>query len=473
MVGFLVQGESGRGGFAMILSGQSPTAALRPALLGVLFLVAGLATRPTPAIGQDEGLRGRFVELFTFGSGCETGVLFCLKSGSGTPDFAQQAFSTNADATARELTHYLQGAIARGLATVPAPSAGSGETFRLSALGVPVRNEETSLGPILAERALTLGRGQFLIGANVTDLRFENLRGVSLDSLEFNVVQRDLPPSGPPLGDPTIERTYVSLSTHMAVEARVANFFLTAGVSDRLDVGVLVPVVQLILSGYSDAEIVIGEGEDPAAGFSFGGPTEDPQLHERAVLDQQKATGLGDVSVRGKLRLTDTDSWLAMALLTDFRIPTGRDEDFLGSEGWSAQGLGVISTAPFAGFSPHLNLGGVLRSGEGERSAVVGTFGFDHRSSARLTIAGELLAQIPLGENPLVRSEVIIQDSQGSMITVPSSNLPTLEDYQFDGALGFKLRLGNLAIIGNAILPMNDGGLRSEVLWTVGLQGGF
>ena len=457
----------------MILSGQFPAATLRPALLAGLFLVAGTATSPSRAHGQDGGLRGRFIELFTFGSGCETGVLFCLKSGSGTPDFAQQAFSTNADATARELTHYLQGAIARGLATVPAPSGGSGETFRLSALGIPVRNEETSLGPILAERALTLGRGHFLIGGNVTDLRFENLRGVSLEDLQFNVVQRDLPPSGPPLGDPTIERTYVSIATHMAVEARVANFFLTAGMSDRFDVGVLVPVVQLTLSGFSDAKIVIGEGEDPAAGFSFGGPTEDPRLQERAVLDRQKTTGLGDISVRGKLRLTGTDSWLGAALLTDFRLPTGREEDFLGSAGWSASGLGVFSTSPFAGFSPHLNLGGVLRSGEGERSALVGTFGFDHRSSARLTIAGELMAQIPLGENPLVRSEVTIEDSHGTIITVPSSNLPTLEDYQFDGALGFKLRLGNLAIIGNAIVPMNDGGLRSEVLWTVGLQGGF
>jgi len=449
------------------------TGAFRTGVLGVLLLVAASATRPGPALGQDDGLRGRFVELFTFGSGCEQDVLFCLRSGSGTPDFAQQAFSTNADATARELTHYLQGAIARGLATVPAPSAGSGETFRLSALGVPVRNDETSLGPILAERALTLGRGHFLVGANVTDLRFESLRGISLEDLQFNVVQRDLPPSGPPLGDPTIERTYVSVSTHMAVEARVANFFLTAGMSDRFDVGVLIPVVQLTLSGYSDAEIVIGEGEDPAAGFSFGGPTEDPRLHERAVLDRQKATGLGDASVRGKLRLTDTDSRIGMALLTDLRLPTGKDEDFLGSEGWSAQGLGVISTAPFAGFSPHLNLGGVFRSGAGERSAFVGALGFDHRSSARLTIAGEFLAQLPLGENPLVRSEVIIEDSQGALITVPSSNLPTLEDYQFDGALGFKLRLGNLAVIGNAIVPINDGGLRSEVLWTVGLQGGF
>lgn len=457
----------------MICFGRFPSAVRRPPLVGLLLLAAGVSVHPSPAMAQDGGLRARFGELFTFGTGCGPDVLFCLRSGSGTPDFAQEAFSTNANATARELTLYLQGAIALGIATVPAPSAGSGEAFRLSALGVPVRNEETSLGPILAERALTLGKGNVLLGANVTDLRFESLRGISLQGLRFNVVQRDLPPTGPPLGDPAIERTYLSVTTRMAFEARVANLFLTAGLTDRLDVSVLVPVVQATLSGFSDAEIVIGEGEDPAAGFSFGGPTEDPKLRERAVLPQQKATGLGDTSLRGKLRLSATDSRFGLAVLSDVRVPTGRNQDFLGSEGWWIQGLGVISMTPVGGFSPHLNLGGVYRTGEGERSAVLGTVGFDHRSSARLTLAGELLAQIPLGENPLVRKEVLIQDSQGTLTMVPTSNLPTLDDHQFDGALGFKFRLGKFALVGNAIVPFNEGGLRSEVLWTLGLQGGF
>jgi hypothetical protein len=438
-----------------------------------IFLLLGFLATPLPMAGQDGGLRDRFGELFTFGTGCGEDVLFCLRSGSGTPDFAQEAFSTNANATARELTRYLQGAIALGIATVPAPSAGSGETFRLSALGVPVRNEETSLGPILAERALTLGRGSFLIGANVTDLRFETLRGISLEALQFNVVQRDLPPAGPPLGDPAIERTYLSVSTHMAFEARVANLFLTAGLTDRLDLSVLVPVVQASLSGYSDAEIVIGEGDDPAAGFSFGGPTEDPKLRERAILPKQKATGLGDASIRGKLRLTDTDSRLGAALLADVRVPTGRDEDFLGSDGWWVQGLGVLSLAPVAGFSPHLNLGGVFRTSEGERSALLGIFGFDHRTSGRLTLAAELLSQLPLGDNPLVRREVSIQDAQGNVYQVPTSNLPTMKDAQLDAAVGAKLQIGGLAFLGNAIVPLNDGGLRSDVLWTFGIQGGF
>jgi hypothetical protein len=307
----------------------------------------------------------------------------------------------------------------------------------------------------------------------VTDLRFEELRGVSLEGLQFNVVQRDLPPTGPPLGDPSIERTYLSVTTRMAFEARVANFFVTAGVTDRFDISVLVPIVQATLSGFSDAEIVIGEGEDPAAGFSFGGPTEDPQLRERAVLPQQKATGLGDTSVRGKLRLTGTNQRFGMAVLTDVRLPTGKEEDFLGSAGWWVQGMGVFSLDAGAGLTPHANLGGVFRSGDGERNALLATLGFDHRTSDRVTFASELLAQFPLGDNPLERREVSIQDGQGVLTAVPTSNLPTLNDYQYDGALGIKLRLGNFAIVGNAIIPLNEGGLRSDVLWTVGLQGGF
>ncbi len=436
-------------------------------------VLGSLSGAPVPARAQGGGLRGRFGQLFTFGTGCGPEVLFCLRSGSGTPDFAQEAFSTNANATARELTLFLQGAIALGIATVPAPSAGSGETFRLSALGVPVRNEESSLGPILAERALTLGKGQFLLGANLTSLRFDRLRGQSLQDLRFNVMQRDLPPTGPPLGDPAIERTYLAVSTRMAFDARVANFFLTAGVTDRMDVSVLVPLVQATLSGFSDAEIVIGPGDDPAAGFSFGGPTEDPKLRERSVLPKQRASGLGDVSLRAKYRLTDSENRLGFALLTDVRLPTGREEDFLGSGGVWFEGLGIFSMEARAGFSPHVNAGAVLRGGEGQRNALILDVGVDHRTTSRLTIAGGLLAQAPLGANPLVRRGVAIRDGQGNDITVPTSNLPTLRDNQVDGTLGFKYRVWKLALIGNGIVPLNDGGLRSRRLWTIGLQGGW
>jgi hypothetical protein len=450
---------------------QHRTPDLKTLLTGMVLLIgAGL---PAPTAAQDGGLKSRFAQLFTFGTGCGPDVLFCLRSGSGAPDFAQEAFSTNANATARDLTLFLQGAITLGIATVPVPSAGSGETFRLSALGIPVRNEEKSLGPILAERALTLGRGNFLLGANLTVMRFDLLRGTSLEDLHFNVVQRDLPPTGPPLGDPAIERTYLSVSTRMAFEARVANLFMTAGVTDRLDLGVIVPIVQATISGFSDAEIIIGEGEDPAAGFSFGGPAEDPKLRERSVVPQERATGLGDISIRGKYRFTEPEKAVGLAVLTDVRLPTGRDEDFLGSTGVWVQGLGVVSVDAGGGFTPHANGGLAIRRGEGQRDAVLLALGFDHLASRRLTIAGEFLAQLPLGSNPLVREEVVIRNALGGEISVPTSNLPTLRDNLFDGALGARLRLWKIVAVGNVLVPLNDGGLRSETLWTFGLQANF
>ena len=454
---------------------MKPSACVRVSRLSaaVAVALAGNLLLAGPLHGQAGGLRARFGQLFTFGSGCGADVLFCLRSGSGTPDFAQEAFSTNANAAARELTVFLQGAIAQGIATVPAPSAGSGETFRLSALGVPVRNEESSLGPILADRAFTLGRGKFLVGANLTTLQFEQLRGVSLDALSFNVVQRDLPPAGPPLGDPAIERTYLAVSTRMGFDASVANLFLTAGVTDRLDVSVLVPVVRVTLSGYSDAEIVPGAGDDPAAGFSFGGPAEDPKLRERSILDVQRATGLGAMALRGKYRISGADSRVGLAVLADLRLPTAREEDFLGPGGFWAGATGVVSADLGGGFATSANLGGVLRGGDGQRNALIAAFGVDHRASRRLTVAAEALAQLPFGTNPLVQREVTIRDGQGNDAVVATSNLPTLRDHQLDGSLGFKFRIGQLALVGNALIPLNDGGLRSNRLWTVGLQGGF
>jgi len=263
------------------------------------------------------------------------------------------------------------------------------------------------------------------------------------------------------------------VTTRMAFEARVANLFMTAGVTDRLDLGVLIPIVQATISGFSDAEIIIGEGEDPAAGFSFGGPTEDPKLRERSVVPLEKATGFGDISIRGKYRFTEPEDAVGLAFLTDIRLPTGRDEDFLGSPGAWVQGVGVISLDAGRGLTPHANAGVVLRSGEGQRNALVMAMGFDHLTSERLTLAGEILAQRPLGSNPLVQEEVTIRNDLGHEISVPSSNLPTLRDDIFDGALGAKLRVWKVVALGNVIVPLNDGGLRSQTLWTFGLQASF
>jgi hypothetical protein len=440
---------------------------------GAVWLALVAASLPAVIRAQSTGdprtVEGAFRQLFTFaGQGvCDPGVLFCLTNSSGKS--AAQAFASNANAAAQELTLFVRSSIAQGIANVPTPSTSSGALFRLSALGVPVRNEEKSTGPIFGERAPTLGKGAMLVGSNTTTLHLTELRGTKLDDISFSIVQRNLPPNDK-LGDPAIERTYLSVATHIGLDARSTNFFITYGLFDRLDVGITVPLVEVALSGYSDARIVIAPGADSAAGFSFGGPPEDPKLLERSVVGRTYNRGLGDVSARLKLRLTEQDAAFGLALLGDARFATGKTENFLGAGETWGRGLAVISYEVGKGFTPHANVGYFYRPGEGFRDAVLANGGFDQRITRWLTFAADVLSQVPLGREPLQTTAITIDGVTAPVLT---SNIPASRDRILDGAFGAKLRFRDATLIGNALVPMNTGGMRAKVLWTGGVQLAF
>lgn len=427
-----------------------------------------LTVAATPLAGQSSRqrtLRDTFFDLFRFGgTECGAEVLLCLVNSSGAS--AAEAFSTNANATAATLTQFVQSSITQGLANLPTPSTSSGLLFRLSEAGVPVPDETQSAGPIFGERALTLGKRKWLIGANLTDLTLSNLRGTPIDSIAFNVAQRDLPPGGGVLGDPPIEQTYLHVDTRIGLQARVLNLFMTYGLRGNLDVGVTIPVVQAALSGFSDARIVPGRDSDPAAGFSFGGPPEDPRLITRTVVPRVSKIGIGDVAVRAKYRLTSRESTVGIGFLADLRLPTGKEENFHGSGSTWVRGMAALTWKTPFGAVPHLNVGYYWRRGEGFRNAVLINVGFDQRVSSAFTVAGNILGQQVIGSNPL-RTEQFQITGQTPFLT---SNIPTRRDDVYDASVGLKYTRGPLTALFNAIAPMNQGGLRSDVLLTTGLQ---
>jgi hypothetical protein len=54
---------------------------------------------------------------------------------------------------------------------------------------------------------------------------------------------------------------------------------------------------------------------------------------------------------------------------------------------------------------------------------------------------------------------------------VEVTNIPNTRDDIIDGSLGFKFQTGaGLIIITNVLVPLNDGGLRSGVTPTIGLE---
>jgi hypothetical protein len=183
------------------------------------------------------------------------------------------------------------------------------------------------------------------------------------------------------------------------------------------------------------------------------------------------ATGLGDANARVKLNLRRGDP-LAVGLLADVRFPTGSETDLLGSGAFAARGLGIVS-ARFGAFSPPANVGYLSRGGAFECDAVLGTLGFDHLLAPWATLAVDLISQLQVGDSPLqVPAPVFIQSPY--VRTITPSSIPDRRDDLVDGSVGVKLTTAQgLTVIGNTQWPLNRGGLRPDLIWTVGLEYNF
>ncbi len=215
--------------------------------------------------------------------------------GVQTSDFDRDR--TAAEATLSTLTRALLGAIA----TVPISTSSSGFTYRLnSELGTVERASQT-FGPSFVERALTVGAGQASFGFTFQFASFKSLDGHNLENGQFVTIANQFRDEAAPFD---IETLMLDITT------RTATFYGNIGVSDRIDVGVAVPVVSLAVNGVRDN--------------TYRG---------RALLQARaraETVGLADIAVRSKVRLT-ADGPAAVAAGVEVRLPTGREEDLLGA----------------------------------------------------------------------------------------------------------------------------------------------
>jgi len=341
---------------------------------------------------------------------------------------------------------------------------------------VPVRTS-VSPGPVFAERAQTLGRGRVFVGANINHLHFATLRGVRLNGIEMTFTHENV--TGPvcdsivgtsctPYGVPMLENDVIAVRLALDLDMTVTSFFMSFGLLDRVDVGVVLPIVSTSLHGTSDAEIV-PFGGTTAAHF-WGGTPANPQLSTSRLVEGS-ATGIGDIAVRAKVTLTQSER-TTFALLGDVRFPTGSEDDLLGSGHLAARGLGILS-ARFGGFSPHANIGFLFRSGDLQNNAVLATVGFDHLMAPWATLAADLVSEFQVGESKLRLPGTVTYDAPFRR-TVEPTNIPTERDDQINGSFGFKFATGaGITLVANTQWPLNRGGLRPNLLWTAGLEYNF
>src|SRR5438093_470381 len=194
-------------------------------------------------------------------------------------------------------------------------------------------------------------------------------------------------------------------------------------------------------------------------------------LHFATLRGVGSATGIGDIAVRAKVTLTQSER-TTFALLGDVRFPTGSEDDLLGSGHLAARGLGILS-ARFGGFSPHANIGFLFRSGDLQNNAVLTTVGFDHPMAPWATLAADLVSEFQVGESKLRLPGTVTYDAPFRR-TVEPTNIPTERHDQINGSFGFKFATGaGITLVANTQWPLNRGGLRPNLLWTAGLEYNF
>jgi hypothetical protein len=411
-----------------------------------------------PVTTPGNGLRDRIRELFSFG---ECGRPLCLDNSVNATNGHGDHFVPDIIANNGAILAFLTDAIAASAANLPLSATTSGVTFRFVG-GLPVRTS-SSLGPIFGERAQTLGKGRFVVGANMSGLNFTSLRGVPLNQIVLNFTHDDVDPPG--LGQPLRENDILQVRLDLSVNLLVSTFFTTYGITDKIDVGIAVPLVHTGITGRSRGQFF--PFGIPTSHF-FAGDSANPVLSATATTFGF-STGIGDVALRTKWSLLDKEQ-LGMAFMVDARLPTGSDEDLTGAGHASLRGL-FLASARLGNFAPHLNLGYALRGGRND--AVLATGGFDQPLSDWATIAVDIMTEWQVGESSLqLPNDVAILSPVVRHVT--PTNIPDIKDHRVNGSFGMKFRTpGGPILVANALMPLRRGGLESRFVWTLGIDGNF
>ena len=366
-------------------------------------------------------------------------------------------------------------ALVRQLGALPIPSPASGFTYEFdNSTGTFVRSTQ-SFGPILADRAETIGRGRFAFGYSLQQFTFETFDGLSLSHIPAVFTHDDFDLGG--------GRADV-ITTNNAIHASVSQstLSLTYGASEHLDISFGVPLIRTSLSVVSDATIHrIGTAANPAIHFFRDPDAPGSYGSERTVVANGSAAGLGDVIVRGKGTAFKT-AQAGVAIGLEARLPTGRAEDLLGSGSFGLKVFEAVS-ATYGRVAPHVNVGyqwngdtvlagdvatGVKGELPDELSYVIGAdVGIEKRLSIAVDVLGRHSSDAPKLSSSTFTPVGSQQTFQDIAFSVGSLNVVS-------GSFGLKANVaGTMLVTFNLQFKLNDAGVRAKVAPLIGIEYGF
>src|SRR5262249_12830577 len=227
-----------------------------------------------------------------------------------TARFSHAAHFTN---SALQSFTALNTEIGSQITQLPITSPISGFVFSFNpSLGVVSRQTE-SFGPILTERADTIGKHKLFVGFSYQYFNFDKIDNVNLKNFGAVFQHEDEPELCNPVpvvtctpdGEPLFQKDIVG--TQNRIDLKVNQFVgvATFGVTDRLDVSIAIPILNVREGMSSDANITSFEGptdRPPCCVHAFD--PNNPQIPSHATMfssshelffDNKSNTGIGDI----------------------------------------------------------------------------------------------------------------------------------------------------------------------------------
>ena len=317
--------------------------------------------------------------------------------------------------------------------------------------------ENPVLGPIIGERADTIGRGEFDMAASYSYVHLTSIDGEDLGRLENRATINGrviaLPVTPPVhLRDGRLTNFLpVRVVADIDAQAHIVTPQITYGLTPHLDVNLAVPLVRSTLRIGALIQV-----PDPRLLPEFALPRDSPlkQTVPRSVFGG--AEGVGDVLLRTKYVLP-RDWPFDMAAGVGLSLPTGDVRELRGTGHTRVQPTFIVSRMVGRWLQPLLNAGIDINTDTVARSSVRWAAG------ALATIRGPLGGTLVfLGRHEL--------SEQTEKLRLPFFFQVKRNDV-VDAAVGARYQFGDHGIVAaNALVPLNESGLRAQVIPTFELE---
>jgi hypothetical protein len=285
-----------------------------------------------------------------------------------------------------------------------------------------------------------VGRGKFTVGVSGSFFRYDTFNGQDIS--DIHVIADHGPVVPPFLATNAWFNDKLDIGVNTKASVNIVSPSLTYGITDKLDVSALLPIVNVNMEVNSSYHLVVAPGQDPATDPHSTVPGSDSRKGD--------ATGIGDLLVEAKYRFYDNGP-IDLAGAVQAQFATGDEHDFLGTGDNLVKPFLIAShvfphlfDSPIS-LEPHVNLG----------------YQFDVSDFDRLS-AFNYAVGFAVGTHRVALAWDVFGNRYHDGMD------------RIDTSIGLRWNFWKTFVLsGNVILPLNDEGLRSDVVTTFALEATF